>query len=404
MNKQTNRPLIGVYTICKNEAKFVRQWVESMYNGGKGADRAYILDTGSTDGTIETFEQVMKGLNIPESWLKIETRKYTMFRFDVARNDNLAMIEADSDQLGALVSVDLDETMISDFWDDLRSTVAAHPDFERIFYLYAWNHDENGNPKRVFWYDKVHPVKGCKWRHPVHEELIVEGEYSGTYRLDENKIYLHHWADTAKSRSSYLPLLELRAQEEPDDICGLYYLVREHLFHDPASLRALNVATEAYVKIVSGKKDDYDCLPFFVLAIADIYYRRGKKDEAECFYKKALESSPNVRQSYISYARFLAYSGRYEQTFEILERMEENTREKYPTWYECDYNWTWKPMQIRAVAFCWHGSYTVANVLFKSAEERYIVTPTDRAEAEAEGFYADWDWLKNHLNKDGESV
>lgn len=401
---KNKRPTIGVYTICKNESKFVKQWVESMYCDGNGADWAYVLDTGSTDGTVKYFKRIIRELGIPKSWLVIKTKKYDLFRFDTARNDNLDMIKPDSGSLSALVSVDLDETLIPDFWRDLRKTVSEHPDFSRIYYLYAWNHDENGNPKRVFWYDKVHPAKGCRWRYPVHEELVVDGNYSGTYRLDENKIYLHHWADLSKPRSSYLPLLELRAQEEPDDICGQYYLVREHLFHDPASLRALNVATEAYVKIVSGKKDDYDCLPFFVLAIADIYYRRGKKDEAECFYKKALESSPNIRQSYISYARFLAYSGRYEQTFEVLERMEENTREKYPTWYECDYNWTWKPMQIRAVAFCWAGRYDEAEAIFKEAETKYINTSTDKAEAEAEWFYADWNWLKNRLNNESEDV
>lgn len=398
---QYNIPHIGVYTICKNESKFVRQWVESMYCGGNGAYRAYILDTGSTDNTVELFHTVMEELGVPSEWLKIETKTYERFRFDTARNDNLNMIEEDADKLDALVSVDLDETMIADFWTDLRNVVREHPDFERVYYLYAWNHDDDGNPKRVFWYDKVHPVRGCRWKHPVHEELVIDKTgKSGTYRLDENKIYLHHWMDMTKPRSSYLSLLELRAEEEPDDICGLFYLVREYQFRDIGDLMALSVANNVYTRMISGEldaKDDYECLPFFTLAIADIYKAHGLKEEAEFFYKKALRIAGHLRQPYISYAQMAAYNGQHELALALMDEMEAKVPEKYSTWYECDYNWTWKPMQIRAVAHCWAGEYTEAWQIFENTESIFIRTPVDETEAEANGFYADWQWLKDYL-------
>lgn len=387
---------IGVYTICKNESKFVRKWLESMWCDGRGAARAYVLDTGSTDGTVDAFAREVHDLGIPSDWLKVECKTYDFFRFDVARNDNLSMTEDDADWLDALVSVDLDETMIPDFWDDLRDVVAAHPDFARVYYLYAWNHDDYGVPKRVFWYDKVHPVNSCSWKHPVHEELVIDPERHGIYYLDENKIYLHHWPDNTKSRGSYLPLLELRASEEPDDIYGLYYLAREYTFTDPASMMALSVANSCYIRLMSndnGLKDDYDCLPFFALIIADVYNRRGLRDDAEHFYKRALEIAPHLRQPYISYASMLAYQGRYAEAFKLLDEMGRRVPEKYSTWYECDYNWTWRPMQIRAVACCWMGQFDIAKKVFEDADRAYIQTQTDRNEAEAEGFYADWQWL-----------
>ena len=40
---------ISVYAICKNEEKFVDRWYESM----KEADEIYVLDTGSTDLSVE---------------------------------------------------------------------------------------------------------------------------------------------------------------------------------------------------------------------------------------------------------------------------------------------------------------------------------------------------------------
>lgn len=40
---------IIVYAICKNEEKFVQGWVDTMAE----ADEIVVLDTGSTDGTVE---------------------------------------------------------------------------------------------------------------------------------------------------------------------------------------------------------------------------------------------------------------------------------------------------------------------------------------------------------------
>lgn len=391
---------IGVYTICKNESKFVRKWLESMYCNGKGADRAYVLDTGSADNTVQLFKDSIKSLGIPEDWLKLETTTYEQFRFDTGRNDNLKMIP-DSDELDALVEVDLDETMIEDFWPDVRAVIAEHPDFQRIHYLYAWNHDNDGRPKRVFWYDKVHPAKNCHWIHPVHEILVVDDPTrKGTYRLNKDKIYLHHWADATKGRGYYLDLLELRSEESPDDIYGLFYLMREYTFHDKASIKALNAAIRGYTKILSsGMKDTMDCLPFFTLAMADIYKNLGLKEDAEFYYKRALEFAPHLRQPYISYASFAAYNGKHELALHLLDDMEKNSPTKYSTWYECDYNWTWKPLQIKAVALCWAAKYREAGEVFREALSKYILTDVDRAEARSNGFYADYDWLKDYLRK-----
>ena len=44
---------ICVYAICKNEEKFVERW----YNSMKEADYIVVLDTGSTDKTIELLAE-----------------------------------------------------------------------------------------------------------------------------------------------------------------------------------------------------------------------------------------------------------------------------------------------------------------------------------------------------------
>ncbi len=44
---------VCVYAICKNKSKFVRRWVKSMME----VDEIYVLDTGSTDNTVELLNK-----------------------------------------------------------------------------------------------------------------------------------------------------------------------------------------------------------------------------------------------------------------------------------------------------------------------------------------------------------
>lgn len=389
-----DRKRIGVYTICKNESKFVKRWIESMWSNGNGADAAYVLDTGSTDGTVRMFKETVRELGIPHGWLKVRRKLYRHFRFDVARNDNLDMIPPNS--FDALVSVDLDEILIPEFWGDLRKLVAEHPDFLEINYMYAWNHDENGNNGRVFWYNKVHQQNGFRWKGAVHEwRENVEPEkyqYSGQYYMDENIVYLHHYPDNTKSRGQYLGLLEERVKDMPDDMNTYVYLMNEYLAHGMTE-KAFVTANLGYLK---DKSRELQFL--FAARIADIYSQCGFDDEADRFYRIAIEKDKTVRNSYINYAQFLAYHGKAKEALCILIDMEQNNIHHH-NWMELDYDWTWRPLQIRADAYCWLGKYDEAKKLFEEAEEKYLQTEKDRAEAQACAFFDDYDWLKNRLNE-----
>ena len=64
---------VCVYAIAKNEEQFVRRWVTSM----READEIYVLDTGSTDQTVE----LLTGLGV-----HVTKEEIHPWRFDTARN------------------------------------------------------------------------------------------------------------------------------------------------------------------------------------------------------------------------------------------------------------------------------------------------------------------------------
>ena len=83
---------VAVYAICKNEAKFARRWMASMSE----ADQVAVLDTGSTDGTPQLLREL---------GARVEEETISPWRFDVARNRSLELVDPDVD---VCVCTDLD--------------------------------------------------------------------------------------------------------------------------------------------------------------------------------------------------------------------------------------------------------------------------------------------------------
>ena len=84
---------ICVYAISKNEEKFVKRWMNSI----KDADEIFVLDTGSTDNTVNLLK---------EMGAKVKTKIIKPWRFDTARNESLKLIPEDYD---VCVCLDIDE-------------------------------------------------------------------------------------------------------------------------------------------------------------------------------------------------------------------------------------------------------------------------------------------------------
>lgn len=273
-----NKKKICVYAISKNEEKFVKRWYESV----KEADSVYVLDTGSTDKTISMLKDL--GVNVSVKEIK-------PWRFDVARNESLKLVPEDCD---ICVCIDIDEVIskgwrkkLEEIWDDNTN---------HLRYIYNWSHDDNGKPLVSFYYEKIHARNGFKWIYPVHEILRFSGEKE-VFKTT-NEIIVDHYPDSTKSRSNYLPLLELSVKENPDNDRNMHYLGREYMFHGKYN-EAIDMLIK-HLNLKSATWKDERCASMRFIARCYKYLKRY--DEAKMWLDKAINEAPYLRDPYVERA------------------------------------------------------------------------------------------------------
>ena len=274
-----NKYKICVYAICKNEEKFVARWYDSV----KEADKVIVLDTGSTDNTVETLNHYD---------IDVYQEKIEPWRFDVARNKALSLVPEDYD---ICVCIDLDEV----FEKGWRSTLEQLWDEEttRLRYNYNWSLDENNVPKVNFYIDKIHNRHDYIWTHPVHEILTYIGKNEEKFKTTD-QITVNHYPDSTKSRGSYLPLLELSVKEDPEDDRNTHYLGREYMYYGK-----WNESIDMLIKHLSLKRatwKDERCAS--MRFIARCYKNLKRYEESKMWLEKAIEEAPYLRDPYVEMA------------------------------------------------------------------------------------------------------
>ena len=274
-----NKYKVCVYAISKNEEKFVNRWYESM----KEADEIFVLDTGSTDNTVNKLKSL--GVNVIQKIIN-------PWRFDVARNKSLNMIP---DNYDICVCTDLDEVFIPGWRCELEKIWDNNTD--RLMYNYNWSLDEFNNPLVNFYIEKIHTRNNYKWTHPVHEVLTFTGKSKENKKTTDN-ITVNHYPDNNKSRSSYLPLLELSVKEDPNDDRNMHYLGREYMFYHKWNECIDTLIKHLNLKNATWKDERCASMRF----IARSYSNLGRFDEARMWLDKAIIEAPYLRDPYVERA------------------------------------------------------------------------------------------------------
>ena len=273
---------VCVYAISKNEEKFVDRWMDSVSE----ADEIYVLDTGSTDNTVQKLK---------DRGAFVTVKEIKPWRFDIARNESLNLVPSDTD---ICVCIDLDEIIEKGWRQKLESIWEDNT--TRLRYNYNWSFDEYNRPAVNFYIEKIHSRNGYKWTHPVHEVLTYDKGNENFITTDE--ITVNHYPDSTKSRGSYLPLLELSVMEDPDDDRNMHYLGREYMFYGKWNEAIDTLIKHLHLKNATWKDERCASMRF----IARCYNQLKRYDEAKMWLDKAMQEAPYLRDPFVERA-ILAY-------------------------------------------------------------------------------------------------
>ena len=320
---------IAVYTVSKNEEKFVERWYQSALE----ADCLVLVDTGSNDNTVK----LARSLRITTHSISVQP-----WRFDDARNAAVALLPADID---VCVSVDVDEVLSAGWRQALEAQWGSA---NRGRYLYTWSHNEDGSPGLAFWYEKIHSRHGFRWKHPVHEILVPDRTEERWVNVEGMEV--HHWPDPAKSRSSYLPLLALSVAEDPSNDRNAYYYARELRFYGHSEESAREY--KRHLSLSSARWPPERAASCRGLALLE-------PENAEKWLKQAICESPATREARVELARlyykrsqWLECLGAAEGALAITERSFDYLSE----------SWAWgsEPHDLAAIAAYHLGRYDEA--------------------------------------------
>ena len=308
---------IAVYTIAKNEEQFVERWANSCSE----ADYRLILDTGSTDRTLEMAYRM--GVDAAVASIK-------PWRFDDARNASLALLPDDID---ICIALDMDEVLVPG-WRQALEKINLETTRPRYKYTWSWNGDE---PGLQYGGDKIHRRHGYRWKHPVHEVLVAD-------RIEEIQewvdLEIHHFPDNTKSRGQYFPLLELAVSEDPTNDRNTYYLAREYFFN------------QMYDKAIEMFKKHLE-LPSSVWAperAASLrYLAKCDAENAETYLLQAISTAPDRREALVELSLYY-YSKESWSNCYTYARKALKIKEK-PLDYLCEeFAWGVLPWDLAAIS------------------------------------------------------
>ena len=189
---------IAVYAPAKNEEHNVHGW----YNSAREADEIVLVDTGSTDKTVQ------RALELAELTPKMKLREavVTPWRFDDGFNAALSQVSADID---IAVPLHLDERLQPGWREELEAAWRAGG--RQFTFIYDWGQG------LTYRHDRIHARSGYRWVGAAHEYPSGPGP-----RIDTN-VRIVQERDASKDRSQDDALIELAWRENPTPRTTYYW-------------------------------------------------------------------------------------------------------------------------------------------------------------------------------------
>ena len=210
---------ISIYAIMKNEAANIRPFVEQFV---PYAHRIVLLDTGSTDNSVQLAE------SLKDEFPAIEVHQADIrpFNFSIARNMAMEIAQRSLGIYDLLMWADLDERISDKWYETLASTIIDYDiPIDRKFHCLKTTMKFSDTV--TYTQSKIHSARGFYWKYACHE-LLLEKDKS-EYAL--TSIEFTHHPDPKKPRN-YIELLRDQYFKNGTDLRCAHYYARELFYKD----------------------------------------------------------------------------------------------------------------------------------------------------------------------------
>lgn len=195
---------IGACIIAKNEEVLIGRMLESV----KWADQIVVVDTGSTDRTVEIAKQFGAEVYLDFVWID---------DFSQAQNHAKSKMRTEW-----IISIDCDEVLLSSE-AEVRAAVEKATDVVRVTMVAEGDHQAN-----TFWFGRIfRNSPDIFWCQSIHKHLNIPGEGE---EVGEVKIMYGYSPAHELDPDRSLRMLERAVATEENPTRNLYYLGREYWY------------------------------------------------------------------------------------------------------------------------------------------------------------------------------
>ncbi len=356
-----NKPLFDIAVIARNEATTLPRLVNSVKEFMDRGGNFYVLDTGSTDNTIEVAKSLgckveavgdkfriqidgeladkINAKFVVEGETPVVNAGESLFDFASARN-----YIAEFTENHVVATPDCDEIFTKFDIDKLNEAIENGA--EQLEYEFVFSHDDQGNPIIKFRHCKFYNKKKLHWVNIIHETL--SGAAKQVY-LGEDIIKLEHYQNVTTNRSGYLKGLAVDCFNRPDDDRASHYFAREMFY-----LGRYKSAIKEFNNHISMNRWPTEAAQS-MLYIGDAYKALGDNDEALKWYSKSIEKEAR-REPFMRLAEYYFSKDMHRQVIAYCEAALSVTQLPFYSNHQPYYEHV--PHELLYISYWWAGEKT----------------------------------------------
>ncbi len=309
--------------IARNESKTLPRLIESLSDFQSRGGKIVLLDTGSTDNTVQVARDLWCEVHAVGDMFKITidadlARKInekfcaqgekpiieawqTLFNFAAARN-----YIADLAPTDMIATPDCDEIWTKLDIDKINALIEQGA--EQFEYQFVFSHDEKNEPLVQFMHSKFYNRKKLKRVGVIHE--VLQGDAKRIY-LDESIAKLEHYQNVETNRDWYLKGLAYDCYFSPQNDRNSHYFARELMYR-----WYIASAKQEFLRHIS-MWDKYDTTQSMI-HLGEIALKERKLDEAIKRLMQSYHCQPWRREPLMKLAEYYAVSAMPHHAIPLL--------------------------------------------------------------------------------------